>query len=198
MSTLIYTELKPGKFIVMDGQPYLVLEYNFARSQMRKPVVQVKIKNIISGKVVEKGFQNSDVIEEADIETKSVKYLYSKPGRGGQKGEFWFCEENNPANRFQLDDTTVGNSLEFIKTNSVISALVFDEKIIGINPPIKVDLEVKEAPPAIKGNTAQGGSKQVVLETGAVINVPLFINAGDIIKLNTQTREYTERVEKGK
>jgi len=195
--SLDYTELKPGTIIVYESQPWTILEYNFARSQMRKPVVQVKMKNIISGKVVEKGFQAADAIEEADIEKKPAKFLYRRAGRKpSDPSEIWFCEEKDPSKRFQLSEDIVGDCVDLIKPNSLVETMVFDEKIIGINPPIKVELKVVEAPPAIKGNTAQGGSKQVTLETGAVINVPLFINEGDIIKINTKTREYTERVQK--
>jgi elongation factor P len=188
---LNYNELKPGKYIILDGQPYVVLEFNFLRMQMRKPVAQTKIKNLISGKVIEKTFQQMDKFEEAEIETKTIKFLYS------HKNEFWFCEEKNPSARFKLDENLIGNYTDLMKQNSEIEAIIFNNQIIGIKLPIKIELKVIEAPPSTKGNTAQGGTKQVKLETGAVINVPLFINEGDIVKINTETKEYTERAEKG-
>ncbi len=187
---LNYNELKPGKFIVLDGQPFVVLEYNFQRMQQRKPVVQTKIKNLISGKVMERSFQSSESIEEAKIETRPVKYLYNN------RGEFWFCYENNPATRFKLDESLINGYFDLLKPNSIVEIIEFGNKIIGIKLPVKIDLKVTEAPPAIKGNTAQGGTKQVKLETGLVINAPLFINEGDIVKINTETKEYVERVEK--
>lgn len=187
---LSYNELKPGTYIALDGQPYVVMEYSFQRMQMRKPVVQTKIKNIISSKVTEKSFQPSDKIEEAEIETRPIKYLYNN------RGEFWFCPENNPSARFKLDESLIGNYSGLMKPNAIIEAMEFNKQIIGIKLPVKIDLKVIEAPPAVKGNTAQGGTKQAKLETGITVNVPLFINEGDIIRVNTETREYTERAEK--
>lgn len=188
---LSYNELKPGIFIVLDGQPYVVMEFKFLRMQQRKPVAQTKIKNIISGKVIEKTFQQTDKLEEAEIETRPIKYLYN------YRDEFWFCEENNPGARFKLAENLVEDYADLLKSNTLIDTVIFNKEIIGVKMPVKVDLKVVEAPPAVKGNTAQGGTKQVKLETGATINVPLFINEGDIVRINTETKEYVERTEKG-
>lgn len=188
---LNYNELKPGVFFVMDGQPYVVMDYSFVKMQMRKPVAQVKMKNVISGKVVEKNFQQTDKFEEAEIEVRPVKFLYAN------KGEFWFTEPNDPSKRFKLEESLIGNYADLIKPNSIIEVMVFNNQNIGVKMPVKVELKVVEAPPSTKGNTAQGGTKQVKLETGATINVPLFINEGDIVRVNTDTHEYTERAEKG-
>lgn len=187
---LNYNEIKPGKCIVFEGQPYQVVEFNFLRMQQRKPVVQTKLKNIITGKTVEKTFQPSDKFDEAEIEIKPIKYLYS------HRGEHWFCEKDNPSARFKLEPAMIEQYTDLMKPNSEIDAKVFNEKIIGVNLPVKVELKVIEAPPSVKGNTAQGGTKQVKLETGAMINTPLFINEGDVIVINTESREYVERVSK--
>jgi elongation factor P len=187
---LNYNELKPGVFFVMDGQPHVVLEFNFLRMQQRKPVAQVKMKNVISGKVVEKNFQQTDKFEEAEIEARPAKFLYSS------RGESWFCEPDNQSKRFKLEEKLIGDYADLIKPNSVIEIMVFNGQNISVKMPVKVDLKVTEAPPATKGNTAQGGTKQVKLETGATVNVPLFINEGDIVRVNTDTREYVERAEK--
>jgi elongation factor P len=187
---LDYNELKPGTYIVLESKPYVVLEYNFLRMQQRKPAVQTKIKDLTSGKVIAKTFHPNDSIEEADVSKKKVKFLYSN------RGEFWFCEENNPSARFKLGQEIIGDSADLMKQNMLVDALVFGEKIINIDLPIKVDLKVVEAPPSFRGDTASGGSKQVKLETGATINVPFFINEGDIVRVNTRERAYVERVEK--
>jgi len=187
---LSYTDLKPGTQVVLDGEPYVVMEYHFLRKQQRKPTVQTKIKHLVTGRVVERAFQPSDNIIEAEVELKDVKFLYHN------KEEYWFCEVDNPKNRFKLDFSVIGSAAGFLKDNSLVSASVFKDKIININLPIKVDLLVTEAPPAIKGNTAQGGTKQVMLETGANVNVPLFVGQGDVVRINTQTGEYVERVSK--
>ena len=185
-----YTELKPGVVIVVEKQPYMVVESEFLRMQQRKPVMKTRIKNLITGTIQERNFQHSEEIEEAEIEKISAQFLYQ------HKGEFWFVEKGNPKNRFKLEDDVLGNAKNFLKPNLEVSALQFDERIFSIEMPIKIDYKVVEAPPAIKGNTAQGGTKMVVIETGAKISTPLFIGEGDIIKVNTQTGEYTERVEK--
>ena len=200
---LSYNELKPGTYIVLDAKPYVVVEFNFLRMQQRKPAVQTKVRDLVSGKVIARSFHPQDTIEEADISKKKVKFLYSN------KGEFWFCEapkespdgdptglKNNPAVRFKLSQDIIGDAADLMKPNLIVDALVFREDIINIDLPIKVELKVIEAPPSFKGNTASGGSKQVKLETGATINVPFFINEGDIVRVNTQTREYVERAEK--
>lgn len=187
---LEYNEILPKRVILLDGQPYEVLDAHVFRKQQRKPVNQTKLRHLITGKVTEQAFHVSEKVEEADLSTKSVKYLYTN------KGEKWFCAEHNPADRFMLSEDTIGAGGQFLKPNSIVEALVFDDEIIGVKLPIKVELKVTEAPPAVKGNTAQGGSKQVVLETGAVISAPLFINEGDIVRINTQEGQYVERVDK--
>ncbi len=114
----------------------------------------------------------------------------------GIRSERRLCEENNPASRFKLPQEIIGDAADLMKPNSIVDALVFGEDIINIDLPIKVELKVVEAPPSFKGNTASGGSKQVKLETGATINVPFFINEGDIVRVNTRERIYVERVTK--
>jgi len=135
-------------------------------------------------------FHVSDKAILADIESRDIKYLYSN------KGEYWFCDPDNPRDRFSLTESVVLGQIQYIKENALVRALTFNEDIIGLKMPIKVDLKVAEAPPAVKGNTATGANKQVTLETGAVVTTPIFINEGDIIRVNTETGEYTERVEK--
>ena len=185
---LEYNEILPHKFIVMDGAPYEVLDAHIFRMQQRKPVNQTKLKNLITGKVTEATFHQQDKMPEAEIEERDVKYLYTN------KGEYWFCEANDPSKRFKLEAAILGNGIQFIKPNSMVKAIIFNDKIFGVKLPIKVELKVKEAPPAVKGDTAKGGNKQITMETGAVINAPLFINEGEIIRVNTETGEYVERV----
>lgn len=187
---LNYNEILPKKFIVLDGQPYEVVEAHIARTQQRKPQNQTKIRNLISGKIIPATFHASDKVPEAEIENREVRYLYSS------KNESWFCDPEKPSDRFALKTEILENKEGFIKPNTNVSAIVFDETIIGVRLPIKVELLVKEAPPAVRGNTATGASKQVVLETGGTVLVPLFVSEGDVIRINTETGEYVERVGK--
>ena len=187
-----YNELKPGVVFILDGEPYEVLEFNFMRMQQRKPVAQTKIKNLISGKVLSRSFQHTENFKEAEIEYKKVKFLYA------HRGKFVFCDLQNPAARFEFTVEAVGDEAKFLKVNFEAEIMSFEGKIINVRLPIKMDFKVVEAPPAVRGNTAQGGNKTVKIETGAEILVPLFINEGDIIRINTQTGEYAERVEKSR
>lgn len=190
MSVLSYNEIVPKKVITMDGQPFEVLSSHVFRMQQRKPVNQTKLRNLRSGKVTEYSFHQNETVKEADIEFEDITYLYHN------RGEYWFCEQGNPKNRFKLEEAVLGEQSHFLKENSEVEAMRFEGEVISIKLPIKMDLKVTDAPPAVKGNTAQGGTKQVTLETGAVINAPLFINEGDILRINTETGEYVERVTK--
>ena len=183
-------ELKPKTFFIYEGQPYVVLETHHLKMQQRRPTVQVKMRNLINGKILERNFAQSDVFDEADVERQKVKYLYNHRDR------YWFANENDLSKRFELGQDILGDLIKFLKPNTVLEAILWEGGIINIELPVKIDFKVIEAPPAIRGDTAQGGVKQVKIETGAVLNVPLFINQDDIIRINTETGEYTERVEK--
>lgn len=185
---LEYSEIKEGKFIVYEGEPYEVISSHVFRKQQRKPVNATKLRNVKTGRVVEYSFHVSDKAEEAELEKREIKYLYSN------RGEHWFSEINDPSKRFQISEDMLGSGLKFMKQNSVVEALLFDEEIIGIKLPIKVDLKVVEAHPAVKGNTAQNATKSIVLETGAEIQVPMFIKEGDVVRINTETGAYTDRI----
>lgn len=185
-------ELKPKTFFIYEDQPYVVLETHHLKMQQRRPTVQVKMRNLVNGKILERNFAQSDVFEEADIERKKVKFLYN------HREQYWFSYENDSSQRFQLTQELIGEATKFLKANTVLDAIEHNSEIINIELPVKIDFKVIEAPPAVRGDTAQGGVKQIKIETGATVNVPLFINQDDIVRINTETGEYTERVEKGK
>lgn len=185
---LEYNEITLRKYIIFENEPYEVLASHVFRKQQRKPVNATKLRNLISGRIVEHSFHVSDKAEEAEIETKKVKYMYFN------KGEFWFCDDKDASNRFKLEESVLGVAIKFIKTSSVVDALVFEDKIFGVKLPIKVDLKVTEAPNAVRGDTAKGGNKLITLETGVSITAPMFVKEGDIVRVNTETGEYAERV----
>jgi elongation factor P len=185
---LEYNEVKENKFIVFEGEPYEVISSHVFRKQQRKPVNATKLRNLLSGRIVEHSFHVSDKIEEADLDKQEVKYLYTN------KGEYWFSDATDASKRFELPESMLGVGAKFLKTNSVFDAMLFNEKIIGIKIPIKVELKVTESHPATKGNTAQGATKEVVLETGATVQVPMFIKEGDVVRVNTETGQYADRV----
>lgn len=187
---LEYNEILKGKVILLGDEPYEVLDAHVFRKQQRKPVNATKLKNLMTGKVAEYSFHQSEKASEAEIESRQVKFLYTN------RGEHWFCEADDPAKRFKVTPEQAGEQIKFLKPNTIIEQLLFREQPMGFKYPILAELKVTEAPPGIKGDTATGGQKVVTLETGATINVPLFVNEGDIIRINTETSEYRERVGK--
>lgn len=190
MAILSYNEIVQKKVIEYNGEPYLVLSSHVFRMQQRKPVNQTKLKHLVSGKVLEISFHQNESVPEAEIERMEAVYLYTN------RGESWFAEEGNPKNRFSFPEDAVADKVKWLIQNTPVSVMVYKEKPMTIDIPIKMDLKVVEAPPAVKGDTATGGNKQVKLESGATVNTPLFINEGDILKINTETGEYVERAEK--
>jgi len=192
MAVLSYNEILPKTVIVYNGEPYEVLSSHVFRMQMRKPVNQTKLRNLISGKVTEISFHQNETVPEAEVGKMSAKYLYTS------RGESWFCDEKNPKNRFAFPEEAVRERVQWLAPNATTEVVTFEDRPITVTIPVKVDLEVTEAPPNIKGDSATGGNKPVKVATGAMVNVPLFINAGDIIRINTDTGVYAERIEKAK
>jgi elongation factor P len=158
--------------------------------QQRKPVNQTKLQHLVSGKVVEISFHQNESVPEAEIETMDATYLYTN------RGESWFAETGNPKNRFSFPEEAVHDKVKWLIQNAPVEVLIYKEKPMMIEIPIKIDLKVTDAPPAVKGDTATGGNKLVTLESGATVLTPLFINEGDILKINTETGDYVERMEK--
>ena len=185
---LTHTDLKKGVQFILDGQPWEVLEAQLSKMAQRRPVIQSKIKNLLDGRVLERNFQQGDVFQEADLEKREIKFIYQN------RGEYFFSEPNNPSKRFSFTEAQIGIQAKYLKPNEIVTGIVFEEKIINFVLPIKVQLKVKESAPGVKGDRAQGGTKEAVLESGATIQVPLFIEQGDIIEVNTETGTYVRRV----
>lgn len=190
MAILSYNEITQKKVIEYNGEPFEVLSSHVFRMQQRKPVNQTKLRHLVSGKVLEISFHQSETVAEADISKMQALYLYTN------RGESWFAEVGNAKNRFAFPESAVADKVKWLKINSPVEVMVFKDTPATIDIPIKMDLKVTEAPPAVKGDTATGGDKKVVLESGATVTTPLFINEGDILRINTDTGEYVERVEK--
>lgn len=190
MAVLSYNEILPKTIIDYNNEPYEVLSSHIFRMQMRKPVNQTKLRHLVSGKVVEISFHQNETATEAEVDTMQAVYLYTN------RGESWFAQAGNPKNRFSFPEDTVHDRVQWLVPNTTVEVLTYEEKPMTIKIPVKVDIAVRDAPPAVRGNTVSGGTKLIELATGAKVDVPLFINTGDIIRINTDTGEYTERVEK--
>ncbi len=180
-------ELKPKTFFIFEDAPYVILESHHLKMQQRRPVVQTKIRNLLNGKVLERNFAQSDVFEEADVRKEKVRFLYT------HRNEYWFSNADDPSKRFELEQDIIGDAVRFLKPNTILEALLFNDKVINVDLPVKMEFTVVEAPPGIRGDTAQGGVKAVKIDTGTTINVPLFVNEGDHIIVNTETGLYVER-----
>ena len=175
---------------VYEGSPYEVISFAFLRMQQRKPVAQTEIKNLMTGKILQRNFHMNETFEEVEIDRIPVKYLY------GTKGQYWFSDLKDPSKRFSLTEEVVGTPANFTKTNTQVDAIKWGERIITVNFPIKAELKIVETPPGEKGNSASNTTKNAKLETGVEIQVPMFVNNGDIIRVNTLLGTYVERVEK--
>lgn len=184
---LSINELKPDTVFIFEGQPFEVLESKHLHLGRGGAILQTKIKNLKNGNVIKRNFKPGDTFKEADISKETIKYIYS------HRGQYFFSEIKNPSKRFQLNEKLIGDKQKFLKEGMEVETIEFKGEILDVILPIKVDLKVTEAPPSFRGDTAQGGTKAVTLETGTEIKVPFFIKTGDIIKVNTRKGEYVER-----
>lgn len=190
---LEYNEIRERRYIVLGGDPYEVLDSHIARKQQRKPTNQTKLRNLLNGSIKQETFHSTDTVEEAFIEKKKVVFAFTKENRQSGVTELWFTDADDKSKRFEISAEIVGDKRKYMKEGNTFDALFFDDKVIGVALPIKVELKVTESAPAVKGNSATGASKTVIVETGVQVITPLFINEGDILVINTDTGEYVER-----
>ena len=181
------TDLKPGRAVNLDGEPYIVLASQFGRKSQSQANMQCKLKNLKTGAIVARNFQGSEKIAPADVGYRHVQYLYA-----GQGTRCFMDLETY--DQFELPDDTVGDGTQYMIGGMEMDALMYEEKPIGIKMPVTVVLEVVETMPGVKGDTASGGGKPAKLNSGVTINVPLFVKEGEKIKVNTESGEYVERV----
>lgn len=185
-------DIKKGVCIDMSGQPYIVLEANFVRMQQRKPVMQTKMKNLINGKVLEYSFKPGENIKEADLQRSKASFLYTD-----RQAAFFMNNESFEQVEMPIDQ--LGDKIKYLKEGVLCDVLYFQGMPVNINIPPKIDLIIVETPEGVKGDSAQGRVTKVAkTETGYDINVPLFINKGNVVKINTETGEYVERVDNSK
>ncbi len=180
-------DLRKGLKIEIDGAPFIVIDFEFKKPGKGQSLYKCKLKNMITGAQFEKTFRSNDKFNKPDIEECEMEYLYA------EKESFCFMNTSTYEQEF-LSKDQVGNYVNFLKDNIVCSVLLFNEKIIGLSLPNFVNLKVIKADPWEKGNTATGDTKPVILETKFEIQVPSFIEKGQIIKIDTRTSEYVERV----
>lgn len=181
-----FTDLKKGAIILFNNQPHEITWSQFVRMQQRKPVMQVKMRNLKSGKVVEYSFKSGERVDEADITKQKAQYLYAD-----SEGAHFMTADTFET--ITLPAAISEDKVIYLKEGEEVLLKFFNGDPMSIELPIKVALKVASTPPGIKGDTATGGTKPATLETGITVNVPLFIKEGDTVKVNTDTGEYVER-----
>ncbi|MDK2800114.1 MAG: elongation factor [Clostridiales bacterium] len=180
-------EFRNGLTFELDGNVYQVVEFQHVKPGKGAAFVRTKLKNVITGAVVEKTFRPTEKMPKAHIDRKDMQYLYNDGG-------LYYFMDQETYEQLPLNENQLGDALKFVKENMVVKILSYKGNVFGVEPPNFVELEVTETEPGFKGDTATGATKPATLETGATISVPLFINQGDIIRVDTRTGEYMERV----
>ncbi len=185
--SLSTSDFRRGLKIEWEGKPYEVLEYQHSKVAKGQATVRTKLRDLTTGRVLEVNFRSGDTFERPDLEEKEVQYLY-------QEGDRYVFMDLEVYDQIYLDRDQLGEAWKFLQENVVVRVLYYKGKPIGVELPNTVELRVVETEPGVRGDTVSGGSKPAKLETGAVVQVPLFINEGDVIKVDTRTGEYVERV----
>lgn len=180
-------DFRNGVTFEMKGNVYCVVEFQHVKPGKGKAFVRTKLKNVITGAVVDETFDPEDKMPKARIERKNMTYSYNDGG-------LYYFMDNETFDMIPLDQEQLGDALKFVTENMEVTILSYKEKVFGIEPPTFVELKVAETEPGFKGDTSTGATKPATLETGAQINVPLFIDQGDVIRVDTRTGEYMKRV----
>lgn len=179
-------DFRNGITFDMDGQVYQVIEFQHVKPGKGAAFVRTKFKNVITGAVVEKSFNPTDKFENAFIERKEYEYLYND-------GELYYFMDSETYEQIPLDASKLGDNFKFVKENDVVKLMSYKGNVFSVEPPMFVVLEVVETEPGVRGDTATNVTKPATLETGAVIKVPIFINEGEKVKIDTRVGEYMER-----
>lgn len=188
MSISSLNDIKKGKILDIDNQPCLVIEATFLRMQQRKPVMNTKLRNLISGKNLEVTFHSGEKVDEADLSHQKASFLYDDDSNA-------YFMNSESYEQFDIDKERLADQMGFLKEGTEVDALYYNGVAVAVEIPRKVELKVVTTVEGVRGDTAQGKvTKPATLETGVDINVPLFIKQGDIIRINTETSEYLERV----
>ena len=180
-------DFKNGVTLEIDGNIYQILEFQHVNPRNGAAFVRTKLKNIISGGAVEKTFRPTEKFPKAHIERKDMQYLYSD-------GELYHFMDVETYDQIALNEDAIGDSLKFVKENEMVKICSHNGNVFAVEPPLFVELAITETEPGFKGDTAQGATKPATVETGAVVYVPLFVEQGDVLKIDTRTGEYLSRV----
>ena len=186
MGTYSTNEFKSGLKIMLDGDPYSIVENEFVKPGKGQAFSRVKVRNLKSGRVIEKTFRSGESVEAADVMDVELQYLYND-------GEYWHFMDQNSFEQYQADKTAVTDAIKWIKEQDVCAVTLWNGSPLSVEAPNFVTLEITDTDPGLKGDTSGGGGKPATLETGAVVRVPLFVQIGEVIKVDTRKGEYVSR-----
>ncbi|WP_148863488.1 elongation factor P [Marinobacter fonticola] len=188
MASYSTNEFRGGLKVLLDGDPCIILENEFVKPGKGQAFNRVRLRNLMSNRVWERTFKSGESLEAADVVDQEMEYLYTD-------GEFWhFMATDGSFEQHPADEKAVGDCLKWLKEQDVYTVTLYNGTPLSVSPPNFVELEVVDTDPGMKGDTAQGGSKPATLTTGAVVNVPLFITIGEVLKVDTRSGEYVSRV----
>jgi elongation factor P len=187
MASYNTSEFKSGLRIMIDGNPFLIVENEFVKPGKGQAFNRVRIKNIRTGKTIDKTFKSGDSVEVADVKDRDMQYLYSD-------GEFCHFMLPDTFEQYAADAAAMGDTAEWISEGDVCLVTLWNDSPLSVLPPNFVELEIVETDPGLKGDTSGGGGKPAKLSTGAVVRVPLFVDQGEVIRVDTRSREYVARV----
>ena len=180
-------DFRNGVTLEIDGNVVQILEFQHVKPGKGAAFVRTKLKNVISGGVVEKTFRPTEKFPQARIDRVDMQYLYND-------GDLYYFMNNETYDQIAINQDTLGDALKFVKENEMVKVCSYNGNVFAVEPPLFVELEITETEPGFKGDTAQGATKPAIVETGAQVNVPLFVEQGDKIKIDTRTGEYPSRV----
>ncbi|NLI91867.1 MAG: elongation factor P [Peptococcaceae bacterium] len=179
-------DFKTGLTIEIDGDVFQIVEFQHVKPGKGSPFVRTKIKNVKTGAVVEKRFNAGEKVERARLDRREMQYLY-------KDGEQFVVMDNESFEQIMLTENQIGDQVKWLKENMNLGVLLYNNEVIGVDLPNSVELKVIETEPGVKGDTATGGSKNAVVETGANVQVPFFVNEGDVLIIDTRTGTYVSR-----
>ena len=183
-----YSNLRKGLAVELDGEPYIVVEYKSRKMQKRAPVMQIRFRSLKTGRIIDRSFQGDDVkLIPAEVKHRSAEYIY-------KENDLYFFMDTETFDQFPMPSNLIETALPFLVDQATVELVFHDQHPIAVDLPITMEMKVIEAPPGHKGDTAQGGTKPIMLETGLSIQAPLFITEGEIVRVDTRTSEYLGRV----
>lgn len=183
------SDIRKGLKIQIDGTPFAVVDFQFVKPGKGVAFTRTKLRNMMTGAVIERTYRSGEKLEPANLEERQMQFLYVE-------GNMYVFMDTTSYDQMQLSDEQLGENRYYMKDGIMVDVLLFDQNAIGVTPPNFVELEVISTEPGFKGDTSSGGTKPATLETGLEVNVPLFVNQGEILKIDTRTASYTERVKK--